>query len=363
MKKYIALFLVLLGSLEVRADDCGGEFQSIADASVFVGASFDGHGEHWNTDTNVAQKIHIAKKQKKQPVLTIPIVLERTLKNDATKGPVTSMRYRGDGTLMAVTSRGSQSTVIWDMQTNRPVATLTISGPPTTSVAFSPTEKKVVTTGASGALEIWDIDGPAKSLFKTRTDGPLTAATVSPDGRTFATVGETGLKIWDMKTGKVIRSIASGKNPPEAVAFSPEGKSLATGSEDGVAIHGADGELVRQIRGEPYRIRSIAFSPDGRTLATAALDDTARLWDVATGRPIRRLDLSLSADSIQFSADGRSLLASTKEKISVWDTETGNQIQQTSTTKQVRGPATFSPDGTSLAVGSYDGTVDLWKLR
>src|SRR5262249_23501501 len=33
-------------------------------------------------------------------------------------------------------------------------------------------------------------------------------------------------------------------------------------------------------------VRDVGFSPDGRTAFTSSLDQTVRLWDVATGRPV-----------------------------------------------------------------------------
>jgi WD40 repeat protein len=77
------------------------------------------------------------------------------------------------------------------------------------------------------------------------------------------------------------------------------------------------------LTGHTSWVDSVAFSPDGKTLASGSADDTIRLWDVATGRPI-----------------GNPLTGHTGEVNSV----------------------AFSPDGKTLASGSADHTVRLWDV-
>ncbi|MEM7034155.1 MAG: BTAD domain-containing putative transcriptional regulator, partial [Chloroflexota bacterium] len=152
-----------------------------------------------------------------------------------------------------------------------------------------------------------------------------------------------------------------------AVAVSPDGNLVAAGANDGTLRlwQAATGQPIRVIQAHTNTVRTLAVSPDGTIIASGSFDHTVRLWDMSSGQ--LRYTLQGHSDailSVDFSPDGQTVATgSADHTVRLWNTQTGQCEHSLSAhTGWVYG-VVFSPNGKFLATGSADHTVCLWAIE
>jgi WD40 repeat protein len=140
-----------------------------------------------------------------------------------------------------------------------------------------------------------------------------------------------------------------------SAAFSPDGSRIVTASEDQTARvwDAATGKEIAVLRSHEGEIFA-AFSPDGSRIVTASRDNTARIWDSATTKEVAVLRGHDGAvNSAAFSPDGSHIVTASRDNTArIWDSATTKEIAV------LRGhTAAFSPDGLRIVTASQDGTV------
>jgi WD40 repeat protein len=281
----------------------------------------------------------------------------RQLQQESTK--IRSLAFSPDGKTLAA------SGILWDVGTGNKIGEC--EGGRGASLAFAPDGKTLATGGFDGIIRLHEADtGKERLLTQVRPNqGTLKEAAFTADGQTLATLDETGIRLWEVTSGKEIRLID--KRYCHALTLSPDGKLVA--ALDGAWASSAMVYIWDVATGkELHRVQdpspggleafSLAFASDGRTLAFARSDLTIHLMDLATGMELRQfIGHSGAVYFLSFGSDNRTLISTgSDDETRFWDVDTGQErrlpLEQRGVVRAI------SPDGQWRVVTHVEGRKD-----
>lgn len=156
---------------------------------------------------------------------------------------------------------------------------------PISALSLSP-DGKLLAVGSDDEIEIWKVGD--KAVVNTISAGQkITAVAIDSAGRLVAAAREDrSIGVWDAKTGALQAELRKHENVVNALAFSPDGNILASGGDDRTAILWdiPSGKSKRTLKGHDMTVTSLAFSPDGRLLASGSGNAAVVLWVVESGK-------------------------------------------------------------------------------
>jgi WD40 repeat protein/transcriptional regulator with XRE-family HTH domain len=236
------------------------------------------------------------------------------------------------------------------------------------STAFSPDGQLLATCDTDCNVRLWEVKTGKLLLICQGHTNWVRFVVFSPDGEILASCGaDHTVKLWNVTDGVCIKTLTGHGHEIFSVAFSPDGDILASASGDRTVklwnIH--DGNCIKTLVGHTDWVRCVAFNPDGKILASSGADHIIKLWNVESGKCLQTLSGHQSwVRSIAFSPQGKTLASGSGDRtIKIWNYHTGECIKTyTGHTNSVYSVA-FSPEGDILISGSGDRTVKLWDCN
>ncbi|MGD9724416.1 MAG: protein kinase [Pirellulales bacterium] len=290
-----------------------------------------------------------------------------------TTGKVDSLVFQPQGKLVAFADAAG-AIQLSDLTTGQP--TLRIESgyqAGTTLLAFSPDGALLAYANQfAGRAHVWDVAGRRELKPIALAESPVRAIAFTPDGAgLIASSGPTNLTVADIQSAAPRATCKSGQAEVFAITVLARSGLVITAGNDGIKLRNAATLDVQDTLAAPQKLRKLAVSADEVLLAAGTVNGDIVVWDLTA----RKLKTTLVGhigwiNGLSFCANGTTLAScGIDQTVRLWDLRTMQEVAKIDLHERRHGNGTaetiaFSPDGTTLATGGFDGTggmVRFWS--
>ncbi|GIW96607.1 MAG: hypothetical protein KatS3mg110_4648 [Pirellulaceae bacterium] len=243
-----------------------------------------------------------------------------------------------------------------------------VTEPPITALAFLPASQQLLAGSQTGLLRWkWPVERAPKSLpvqlrhihdIATWPSGRavvLAGGTPQQEGRLVCLAWPEMMQRWNVRLAD---------DALYSVAVDDQAGLWAAAGLDGNLLVGRlqDGQLLHRLSGHSRAVTDAVFLPGGGQLVSASLDQTVRVWDIASERVLRTLDQhrgGVTAVALRPDCDGLPVICTVGQDRTVrfWQPTIGRLVRFAVLEESYGLDVCWLADGQHVAVGGTDGKL------
>eukprot|EP00906_Rhabdomonas_costata_P038761 RCo054841 len=236
------------------------------------------------------------------------------------------------------------------------------------SVSISPDGNLLASGSWDKTIKLWNLESGKLERTLTGHTGWVRAVAISPNGSRLVSGSDDGtVKVWNLLTGKVVRTLTGHKSDVRAVVISPDANRLVSGSADGIIKiwNLRSGRLERTLSGNAGDFIPLTISFNGTRLASGGRKGTIKVWNLVSGKEEQTLT-GKTEDilAVAFSPNGKYVVSGTADNtIGIWNLQSGQQERTLTAHTHMVFAVAISSDGNRVVSGSADSTIKVWNLQ
>ena len=285
---------------------------------------------------------------------------------------VTSLTFSATGERLM--SSSADSTIrVWDMDSRDTTRVLKGHQSGVSSASLISDETRAISAGNDKQILEWDLTAGLPAFREHQLPERVEQVVFSVDSRFFYTINDKGsVSIWDVNTFSKQPSSSGDLGENSAIILSPDGKHVIAGTGTG-QLWVLDAQDLREVahqNTQSERILPVGFSADARSLVTLAPTNTISLWNTETWefKSSQETELKIKFLSANFNIyaipqDSNLLLYPSGAELVWWDLEHSRELTSMRVNSKLPGSIAISPAEPLLASADRGDLIALWNWR